>query len=273
MRCRGFMMGGTAGRTTLAGEGLQHQDGHTHLLMSVVPTIRSYDPAFAYEIATIIRDGIRRMYVDGEHGFYYLTICNENYPQPQMPEGAAEGILKGLYSYRRSQVEADADRKVHLFGSGTILREVLRAQEILGERYDVPADVWSATSYNLLRRDCLQVERWNMLHADQEPRRSYLQELLENENGVYVAASDYLKAVPDQVSRWIPGGLFTLGTDGFGRSENRESLRRHFEVDAEHVAVAALYALARNGKVETQQLKQAIKDLEIDPEVMDPMDA
>ena len=271
MRTRGFMMGGTAGRTTLAGEGLQHQDGHTHLLMSVVPTVRCYDPAFAYELAVIIRDGIRRMYIECDDGFYYLTICNENYPQPRMPDGVEDSIIKGLYCCHRSESKVDGAPKVHLFGSGTILREALRAREILEERYGVTADVWSATSYNQLRRNCLEIERWNMLHPGQPPRRSYLAEVLENETGTFVAASDYVKSVPDQIAKWVPGGLVTLGTDGFGRSENRPTLRRHFEVGAEHITVAALYALADKSKIDGSAVSRAIADLKVDPDLTDPM--
>jgi len=270
MRCRGFMMGGTAGRTTLAGEGLQHQDGHSHLLMSVVPGVRAYDPAFAYEIAVIIQDGIRRMYEAGEDGFYYLTIYNENYPQPTMPDGVREGILRGLYAFRRSE-KKDARPSVQLLGSGPILREAIRAADILEERYDVAADVWSVTSYCELRRDCLEVERWNMLHPGDPPRKSYLAAVLENQTGPFVAASDYLRAVPDQIARWVPGGLVTLGTDGFGRSEERPSLRRHFEVDAEHIAVAAIYALARRGAVDMTMVRRVIDDLHVVTDGKDPM--
>jgi pyruvate dehydrogenase E1 component len=270
MRCKGFMMGGTAGRTTLAGEGLQHQDGQSLLLASAVPTLQIYDPAYAYEMAIIIRDGIRRMYEAGEDIFYYLTIFNENYAHPQMPEGAEEGILKGLYLFRPAAQIPNPRGRVQLLGSGPILRMVLQASEILRDRYQVMADVWSATSYNLLRRDCLETDRWNMLHPDQPKRQSYLSQVLANRPGPFVAASDFMKAVPDQIAKWVPGALLTLGTDGFGRSEDRASLRQHFEVDAEHVAVAALYALAEKGDVERKLVEQAIRDLEIDPDVVDP---
>jgi pyruvate dehydrogenase E1 component len=271
MRTKGFMMGGTAGRTTINGEGLQHEDGHSHLLASAYPTVRAYDPAFAYELAVIIREGIRYMYEAQGTGFYYLTIYNENYAQPPMPQGVQEGILKGLYKFRASSLEPEGGRKVHLFGSGTILREALRAAGILAEKYGIAADVWSATSYNELRRECLQVERWNLLHPGEPSRRSHLQQVLESESGPFVASSDYMKAVPDQVSKWVPGGLITLGTDGFGRSESRAALRRHFEVDAEHIVVAALTALAKRGEVETGTVQQAIKDFGINPEAVDPM--
>lgn len=270
MQCKGFMMGGTAGRTTLAGEGLQHQDGHSLLLASVVPTIQIYDPAFAYELALIIRDGIRRMYEQRENIFYYLTIFNENYAHPPMPQGAEEGILKGLYLFRPAAEMKNARGRVQLFGSGPILRMVIQAAEILRDRYRVTADVWSATSYNLLRRDCLEVDRWNMLHPTEKKRESYMSRVLAGRSGPFVAASDFMKAVPDQVTKWVPGGLLTLGTDGFGRSEDRASLRRHFEVDAEHVTVAALYALAEKGDIEKKVVKQAIRDLEVDPDVINP---
>ncbi|HSW44823.1 MAG TPA: pyruvate dehydrogenase (acetyl-transferring), homodimeric type, partial [Phycisphaerae bacterium] len=271
MRTRGFMMGGTAGRTTLAGEGLQHQDGHSHLLASTIPTMRCYDPAFAYEVAVIIQDGIRRMYEAREDVFYYLTICNENDHQPKMPDGVREGILKGLYQYKPTSSESD--RTIHLFGSGTILREALQAADILADRYQVAADVWNATSYNLLRRDCLAAERWNRLHPDQPRRTSYLEDLLAGDTTPVVAASDYMKIVPDQVARWVPGGLTPLGTDGFGRSEDRSSLRRHFEVDAAHIVVAALSVLAGRGAVDQAIVRQAIVDLGIDPEAIDPVRA
>lgn len=271
MRTKGFMMGGTAGRTTINGEGLQHQDGHSHLLASAYPTVRAYDPAFAYELAVIIREGIRYMFEEQQTSFYYLTIYNENYPQPAMPEGVEQGILKGLYKFRPSAIQAKDGKRVQLIGSGTILREVLRAADILAEKYGVAADVWSATSYNQLRRDCLRAERWNMLHPTETPAQSYLQQTLENESGPFIASSDYMKAVPDQIAKWVPGGLITLGTDGFGRSESREALRHHFEVDAEHVVVAALTGLARRGQWDMNGVQQAIKDLDLNPEAIDPM--
>ena len=249
-RTRGFLLGGTAGRTTLAGEGLQHQDGHSHLMASTVPNLRAYDPAFAYELAVIIQDGIRRMYEAGENIFYYLTIGNEPYAMPAMPDGADEGILRGLYKLRPGSSKANPKiSKVHLFGSGTLLREALRAQEILADRYGVTADVWSATSYKELRREALEAERWNMLHPTAEPRRSYVEQVLQGEQGVFLAVSDYMKSVPEMITRWVPGGLYPLGTDGFGRSEDRKSLRRFFEVDAECIAVAALSRLAQRDEI------------------------
>jgi pyruvate dehydrogenase E1 component len=272
MRTRGFLLGGTAGRTTLMGEGLQHQDGHSHLLASVVPTLKAYDPAFAYEIAVIVQDGIRRMYEAGEDLFYYITLGNENYPMPPMPEGAAEGILRGLYRLRPASAKGKGT-KVHLLGSGAILREALRAQELLAERYGVAADVWSVTSYKELRRDALEAERWNLLHPTAEPRRSYVERLLEKEEGVFVAAGDYLRAVPEMIDRWVPGGLLPLGTDGFGRSENRKALRRFFEVDAEFITLAALYRLAQRGEVKPARVEKAIQELGINPEKLNPLRA
>jgi pyruvate dehydrogenase E1 component len=283
MRTRGFLLGGTAGRTTLNGEGLQHEDGHSHVLASTVPTLLTYDPAFAYELAVILQDGIRRMYEVGEDIFYYITLYNENYPQMPMPEGVTEGILRGLYKLRpatalpsppggEGRVRGHArGTKVHLFGSGPILREALRAQEILAERHGIAADVWSATSYKELRRDALEAERWNMLHPTEEPRRSYLERVLEKEQGIFLATSDYLRAVPNMIGPWVPGGLYPLGTDGFGRSESRSKLRRFFEIDAECLTVATLHRLARKGDVKPAVVAQAMKDLGVDPAKPDPM--
>ncbi len=265
-RGRGFLMGGTAGRTTLAGEGLQHQDGHSHVLASTVPTCHAYDPAFAYEIAVIIQDGIRRMYQEHEDGFYYLTMYNENYAMPPMPGNVQNGIIKGIYRYKKAQ---NGDASVQLFGSGPILNEALRAQSILAERYGVAADVWSVTSYNELRREALRVERWNRLHPNEPPRRPYLLEALEGAEGPIVAATDYMKSVPDQVAPWLPGRLETLGTDGFGRSDNREYLRRHFEVNAESIVVTALSRLARDGRFDMERAVAAFGELGVDTEKID----
>jgi pyruvate dehydrogenase E1 component len=270
MRARGFLLGGTAGRTTLNGEGLQHEDGHSQVLASVVPTMVSYDPAYAYELAVIIQDGIRRMYDACEDVLYYITLYNEKYPMPAMPEGACEGILKGLYRLRPAGVPVKGTR-VHLLGSGPILREALRAQELLGSKFGVAADVWSATSYRELRRAALDAERWNMLHPTEPPRVPYVQQVLPKEPGVFVAASDYLKAFPEMIERWVPGGLYALGTDGFGRSESRPALRRFFEVDAESITVAALYQLMRRGEVKPAQVQEAIRVLGVDPEKSNPM--
>ena len=268
-RSRGFLLAATAGRTTLNGEGLQHQDGHSHLAAGTVPNLMAYDPAFAYELAVILEEGLRRMYVQREDVFYYLTLYNENYAMPDMPAGAPEGILKGLY---KVQAAAGAKKKLraHLLGSGPILREALRAQEILAERFGVQADVWSATSYKHLRSDALKAERWNMLHPAASPKRAYIQELLAGETGVFVAVSDYMKLVPDQIAPWVPGGLTTLGTDGFGRSDTRARLRRFFEVDAELTVIATLHALARQGQVEPALVAKAIKALDVDPEKVHP---
>ncbi len=264
MRARGFVLGATAGRTTLNGEGLQHQDGHSMLLTSVLPTVLNYDPAFAYELAVIIADGLRRMYVEGEDIFYYLALYNENYPMPPMPRGVEDGILKGLYKFKPGP---DGKKfKVHIFGSGPLVNEALRAQELLAKAYDVSADVWSATSYRLLRTDALRCRRWNMLHPEAEPRKSYLETVLAGENGVFVAVSDYVKAVPDQIAPWVPGGLVSLGTDGFGRSDIRPRLRRFFEVDAEFIVIASLFALAEKGLVPRKLVMSAIKDLGVNPE-------
>lgn len=273
-RTRGFLLGGTAGRTTLAGEGLQHQDGHSHLMASTVPNIRAYDPAFAYELAVIIQDGIRRMYEAGENIFYYLTVGNEPYSMPGMPADAEEGILRGLYKLRpAAKIGKGKVSKVHLIGSGPLIREALRAQEILADRYGVAADIWSATSYKELRRDALETERWNMLHPSAEPRRSYVERVLQGEQGVFLAVSDYMKSVPEMITRWVPGGLYPLGTDGFGRSEDRQSLRRFFEVDAECIVVAALARLALRGEIKPAIVEKAIVELGIDAEKVDPTQA
>ncbi|MHC5009892.1 MAG: pyruvate dehydrogenase (acetyl-transferring), homodimeric type [Planctomycetota bacterium] len=269
-RGRGFLMGATAGRTTLNGEGLQHEDGHSHVLAATVPNVLAYDPAFAYEIAVIVRDGMRRMYEDEEDVFYYITLQNENYPQPSMPEGVEEGVLRGLYRYR--EAEKRAKHHVQLFGSGSIMNRVLEAQEILAARFDVSADVWGATSYQQLRRDAVACDRWNRLHPTAEEQRvPWVRRVLEGVEGPFVAASDYMRLVPDQIAPWIPGPFVTLGTDGFGMSDTREALRRHFEVDAASVAIAALDALCRTGAWEAADLARAIEVLGFDPEKMDPM--
>jgi pyruvate dehydrogenase E1 component len=268
-RCRGFLLGGTAGRTTLAGEGLQHQDGQSHLLAYSVPNVMAYDPAYAYEIAVIIQEGIRRMYDDGESIFYYLTLMNENYAMPAIPEGAAEGILKGLYRVKTSE-ERKTKLQAQLLGSGAILNEALKAQQILGEKYGVAADVWSVTSYKELYRDGHAAERWNRLHPAANPRVPYVTACLQDSPGVFVAASDYLKALPDSISQWVPGPLVSLGTDGFGRSESRAALRDFFEVDARHITLATLAALLREKKIPPRVVERAIKDLEIDPEKVNP---
>ncbi|MGZ9143203.1 MAG: pyruvate dehydrogenase (acetyl-transferring), homodimeric type, partial [Candidatus Binatia bacterium] len=263
-KSKGFLLGATAGRTTLNGEGLQHQDGHSHLLASTIPTLLTYDAAFAYEIAVFVQDGMRRLYAEGEESFYYLTLYNESYEMPAMPEGVEEGILKGLYKVKPAT--QGKKYKAHLFGSGPILREALRAQVVLAEQFDVSADVWSATSYKLLRGDALRTKRWNMLHPTAVPKKSYLESILEKEDGVFIAVSDYMKMVPDQIAPWIPGGLTTLGTDGFGRSDTRANLRRFFEVDAELTTLATLYALHQKEAFPARVVEAAIRKLGIDPE-------
>src|SRR4051812_4336809 len=268
-RTRGFLLGGTAGRTTLAGEGLQHQDGNSQLLAYPVPNCVAYDPAFAYELAAIIEDGIKRMYVDQESIFYYLTVMNEQYAMPPMPEGARDGILKGMYRFRATSLPQAAAR-AQLFGSGAILPEVIKAQEILESKYNVGADVWSITSYGELYRDGHACERWNMLHPGQPERVPYVAECLKDAPGVLVAASDYVKALPDSIDRWLPRPLLTLGTDGFGRSEGRAGLRDFFEVDHRYVIVAALSALARDGKIDRAVVQQAIHNHNINPEKSNP---
>jgi pyruvate dehydrogenase E1 component len=268
-RGKGFLLGGTAGRSTLLGEGLQHQDGHSPVHASTVPTCATYDPAYAYELAVIIQDGIRRMYQEGEDRFYYLTVYNENYVQPPMPEGEGirEGILRGIYKYRAAE---NGPAVAQLFGSGSILNEALRAQQILAERYGVAADVWSVTSYNELRRDALAAERWNRLHPAAEPRTPYIVQALAGAAGPVIASTDYMKAVPDQLAPWLPGRLHSLGTDGFGRSDNREHLRQFFEISAEAIAQAALSALARSGAIDPHKAAAAVTELGFDPEKKDP---
>jgi pyruvate dehydrogenase E1 component len=268
IKARGFLLGATAGRTTLNGEGLQHQDGHSLLHASTVPTVLAYDPAFAYEIAVIVADGLRRMYSEGEDIFYYLALYNENHLMPPMPEGVEDGILQGLYKFK-----AGAEKKkikAHILGSGPIINSALKAQEILGEKYGVSADVWSATSYKLLRTDAIRCQRWNMLHPTQPPKKSYVEKLLAKEKGAFVAVSDNIRTVPDQIAPWVPGGLFTLGTDGFGRSDTRKRLRRFFEVDADSTVIGTLYALAQKGEIEREVVAKAIKDLGVDPEKVQP---
>jgi pyruvate dehydrogenase E1 component len=268
-RTRGFMLGGTAGRTTLAGEGLQHQDGNSHLFAMAYPNCLAYDPAFAYEIAVIIEDGIRRMYVDQESIFYYLTVMNEQYAMPPMPEGVRDGIVKGLYRFRAAG-KPDAALRAQLFGSGAILQEVIKAQEILESKYDVGADVWSVTSYRELYRDGHACERWNMLHPGETPRTPYVTQCLKGAPGVMVAASDYVKALPDSINRWLPRPWLTLGADGFGRSENRACLRDFFELDYRYVVVSTLGALAREGKIDRSVVREAIEAHHINPEKSDP---
>ncbi|MAP09436.1 MAG: pyruvate dehydrogenase (acetyl-transferring), homodimeric type [Rhodopirellula sp.] len=269
MRAKGFLVGGTAGRTTLNGEGLQHQDGHSLLNAIAFPTVRAYDPAFAYEVIVIIQEGLQRMYADGEECMYYITAENDPYTHPKMPEGCEEGIIKGMYKFNSREVDG-AKARVQLFGSGAILNSALKAQEILAEKYNIASDVWSVTSYTLLRREAHSVERWNRLHPTETPRKSYLEEVLEGVEGPFISASDYVRALGEQLTPWIPGDYYVLGTDGMGRSETREALRRHFEVDAESITIAALGRLAKAGTFEAADVAQAIKDLDYDPDKVDP---
>jgi pyruvate dehydrogenase E1 component len=271
MRTRGFLIGGTAGRTTLAGEGLQHQDGHSHLLALPVPNLLAYDPAFAYEIGVIIQDGIKRMYVDQESIFYYLTVTNEPLPMPAMPEGkdVKEGILKGIYKFKTS-TKKDTKLRAQLFGSGTIMYEVLKAQQMLEEKYGVAADVWSVTSYKQLYRDGNDCDRWNMLHPGEPAKVPFVTQAVKDAPGVLVAASDYVKMLPESITQWLPRPLMALGTDGFGRSESRVSLRNFFEVDAKHIVLATLTALLRDKQIKLDVLQKAVKELGIDPEKANP---
>lgn len=268
MRTKGFLIGGTSGRTTLAGEGLQHQDGHSHVLAMPVPNLKAYDPAFAYEIAVIVKDGIHRMYELKEDVFYYITVMNEFYKMPPMPKGSEEGILKGIYKFKESDIPAK--QKLHLLGSGTILNEVIKAQNILAEKYGIPADVWSVTSYKELLRDAQDCERWNMLHPDEELKVPYIKQAFQNEEGYFVAASDYMKILPESISKWIPGDLISLGTDGFGRSDGRAALRDFFEVDAKYITLAGLNLMRKHNKVKASFVKQVIKDLGINSEKPNP---
>ncbi len=273
-RAKGFLLGATAGRTTLQGEGLQHEDGHSQLMATTIPSLQSYDPAYAYELAVIVHDGLRRMYVENESIFYYLTLYNEPYSMPPLPDGAADGILKGMY--RLSSLTPDeltSEARPQLLGSGSLLPEAMRAQHILAHQFGIGSDVWSVTSYCRLRRDALAADRYNALHPTEPPRRSYLEASLDGLAGPFVAVTDYVKLVPDQIRQWVPGKYVTLGTDGFGRSDTRQALRRHFEVDAQHVAFAALNALSQTADFDREQLPLALKSLDIDPASMDPATA
>jgi pyruvate dehydrogenase E1 component len=271
-QARGFLLGATSGRTTLAGEGLQHQDGHSHLLALGNPSVVAYDPAFAYEVAVIVREGMRRMLEDGESLIYYLTIMNEFYHMPSMPQGAEEGILKGLYKLRASENKR-AKIKAHLLGSGSILNETLKAQKMLENEFGVAADVWSVTSYKNLYWDAISAERRNFLNPHKRKQASFLEQSLKRESGVFIAASDYLKALPASIARWLPGPAVLLGTDGYGRSETRTALRDFFEVDARHIAFAALSALAGQKRLKASVVNAARKKLEIDPSKRNPLDA
>ena len=268
MQARGFLMGGTAGRTTLAGEGLQHQDGHSHLVANTIPNCVSYDPTFAYELAVILQRGMKRMYEDGDNCFYYVTVMNENYVQPAMPKGVEEGIVRGIYPLQRG---GRNKIRVQLLGSGTILREVIAAADLLDKDWGVAADVWSVTSFNELRRDGQDAERWNMLHPSRKPRVPYVAQQFDGIEGPVVAATDYMRAYSDQIRPFLPQHYLTLGTDGYGRSDMRSQLRKFFEVNRYYVAVAALKALADEGKVEVAEVGKAIRKYKIDPEKPNPL--
>jgi pyruvate dehydrogenase E1 component len=263
MRARGFLLGGTAGRTTLNGEGLQHEDGHSHIQAGLIPNCISYDPTFAFELAVILQDGLRRMYVDQEDVYYYITLMNENYPHPGLPAGAEEGILKGMYLLRETE---PAEIKVQLMGSGTILREVIAAADLLRSDFGIAADIWSATSFNLLRRDGMEAERWNLLHPTETAQLPYVTQQLSKRPGPVICATDYVRNYADQIRAYVPGRYTVLGTDGFGRSDSRKNLRKFFEVDRYHVVVAALGALAQEGKIEAARVTDALARYGIDSE-------
>ena len=265
---RGFLVGGTAGRTTLAGEGLQHQDGHSQVQASTVPNCVSYDPTYAYELAVIVQDGLRRMLGEQENVFYYITCMNENYVHPPMPDGVGDGILKGMYLLHSG---GEGEVRAQLMGSGTILREVIAAAGLLEQDFGVPTDLWSVTSFNELRRNALEVERWNQLHPSEPARKCYIEQCLADRPGPYIAATDYMKIVPDQIQRWIPGTFVSLGTDGYGRSDGRQALRQHFEVDERYIAVTVLKALADDGRLEQKTVSEAIGRYDIDPDKPDPV--
>ena len=271
MRARGFLMGGTAGRTTLNGEGLQHEDGHSHILASTIPNCVSYDPTFAYELAVIIQDGLRRMYREQEDIYFYITVMNENYAHPPMPEGAASGILRGMYLFSKGQTGKNR-LKVQLMGSGTILREVIAGAELLEKDFGVSADIWSVTSFNELRREGIEAARWNTLHPEAPPRRSYVEQCLQDHPGPVIAATDYMRTYAEQIRAFLPqpANYSVLGTDGFGRSDTRRALRRFFEVDRHYVAVSAMKALADQEAVPQKKVTEAIERYGVDPEKPNP---
>ncbi len=268
LRSRGFLLGGTAGRTTLAGEGLQHQDGHSHLNASTIPNCISYDPTYAYELAVIIHDGLKRMYEDQEDIYYYLSVMNENYEQPSMPKGVEEGILKGMYLLQKG---GKKKLKVQLLGSGTILREIIAGAELLKDDFGVDADIWSVTSFNELRREGLDVDRWNLLHPDEKPRESYVTKCMKGQKGPVITATDYMKIYADQIRSFIPSRFEVLGTDGYGRSDTRKKLREFFEVNRYYVCIAALKALADEGQISVDKVNEAIKKYDIDPDKPNPV--
>jgi pyruvate dehydrogenase E1 component len=268
MRAKGFLMGGTAGRTTLAGEGLQHQDGHSHLAMSVVPNVKAYDPAFAYEMAVIIQNGLEKMYTDQDPLMIYITLYNENYVQPTIPKNVEDGIIKGMYKFKEGQ--AREFPRVQLLGSGPILNEVLKAGAILEKDWQVDVDVWSVTSFSELRKEAEDINRWNILHPNEEYQVPYVTKRLEHSKGPVVAVSDYVRLVAEQISPFIPGSFTALGTDGFGRSETREELRRFFEIDKNYIVLAALNTLAKEGQIQLDEVEKAIKQYNIDTDKSNP---
>jgi pyruvate dehydrogenase E1 component len=268
MRARGFLIGGTAGRTTLAGEGLQHQDGHSLLAATTIPNCRAYDPCYGYELAVIIQDGLRRMCAEQEDIFYYIACMNENYVHPALPAGAEDGIIKGIYRLKEG---GRGKVRVQLLGSGTILREVLAAADLLQKDFGVPSDIWSVTSFSELRRDALAVERWNERHPELPPRASFVASSLADSKGPFIAATDYIKTVPDQIRQWVPGSYRVLGTDGFGRSDSRAALRDFFEVDRRSIVVSALKALADEGALDASTVSDAIRKFGIDADKLDPV--
>ena len=272
-RCKGFLCGGTSGRTTLNGEGLQHEDGHSQLMAGTVPNLIAYDPAYGYELCVIIQDGLRRMYAEGEDVFYYLSVYNENYIMPNMPAGVEEGIIKGMYPLDPTIPAKKRATRPQLLGSGPLLNEAIRAQKILAEKFGVEADVWSVTSYNELKRDAQSVTRWNRLHPDQKPRVSYIEQALSGLKGPFISTSDNVQLVAEQIRPYVPGTYTVCGTDGYGRSETREALRRHFEIDAESVAYATLITLSKEGRFDAKKLPQALKELQLDSEKVDPATA
>jgi len=272
MQARGFLIGGTAGRTTLAGEGLQHQDGHGLMMASTIPNCVAYDPCFAYELAVIIHDGMRRMVQEQENVYYYITTMNENYVQPAMPKGVEAGIRKGMYRFSEDTAKR-GEKKVQLFGSGTILREVIEAAELLKNDWKVSADVWSITSYNELAREAVDCERYNMLNPTKKAKVPYISQQLQGCKGPVIASSDYIRSVSNQVRQYVPATYTVLGTDGFGRSDTRKNLRRHFEVNSHYVTVAALKTLADEGQIDARIVNEAIRKYGIDVKKPNPITA
>jgi pyruvate dehydrogenase E1 component len=269
MQARGFLLGGTAGRTTLAGEGLQHQDGHSHLLASTIPNCVAYDPTFAYELAVIIQHGLHRMYAQMDSVFFYITVMNENYTHPDMPQGVEEGIIKGMYLLKEDKKKAKGH--VQLMGSGSILREVIKAAELLKSDFGITSDLWSVTSFNELRKDGLAVERYNGLHPEEKAKESYVALQLKERQGPVIAASDYIKLYADQIRPFISQRYITLGTDGFGRSDTRQQLRHFFEVDAKFIVLASLNALVSEGTLDKVHVVDAMKRYNINPDKLDPI--